>query len=166
MAAGLVKIQDTASREEGYSNKLYTATVYSAGALSGSSEHIVGLPTSAGGWQLTRVSLAAGVNTTHSTAASITATVEKNTDGGTAALSTNPSITDAAGTGREVIDSNDSSGTGLTPAVIDTDNDDFVDSDVVFVTITEAGSGGSDPEDISVTLDFTELQDFDPNPTS
>lgn len=167
MAAGLVKIQDNASREEGYSNKLFVATVKYAGELNGSVEDIIGFPTSAGGWRLTRMSLAAGVNTTHDTSASITATVEKNTDGGTSALDTAPVITNAAGTGRKVIDSNDSNGTGLTKAVPTTTvaNSTFADSDVAFVTLTEAGSGGTDPSDVSVVLEFTEVQDFDPAPT-
>lgn len=168
MAAGLVKQQDNASREEGYSNKQFTATVYNAGTLNGAFEGIIGFPFSAGGWRLTGVKLAVGVNTTHSSSATIGVTIAKNTDGGTTCLATEPAITDSAVGGRIVADSNDADATGVTIAVVHgtTANIDFVDSDVAFLTITEAGTGGTDPSDVSVTLDFTEKQDFDPAPTS
>lgn len=160
MAAGNAKIFST-NDQAGSRLDYFTATVFAAGTLNGSAEGIVGFPPSGGnGWKLVDVILACGVNGTHADA-SLTATVEKNTDGGTSALATAPVIAAAASTGRK---STGIAGTGITAAVVEDDgSENFEDTDVAFVTMSETGSAGTDPSDVSATLVFVRKQDFDPN---
>lgn len=168
MAAGFARV---------YSNDLhnhfdfYSATVSAAGTLNGSVEQIVGFPSSSvggvlagNGWELVSVVVSAGVNTTHTDGA-ITATVEKNTDGGTSALATAPILSDDAGTGRKTTFS---AGTGITVGVVSATeaNRRFADSDVAFVTLSESGSSGTDPSDVAVVLNFKRIQDYDPELTT
>ena len=145
----------------------FVATVGTAGTLNGSVEGMITFPpsgadgvTAGNGWDLVKTDIMAGVNTTHTTTVSITATVEKNTDGGTSALTTAPILLDTAGTGRRTTVS---AGTGITVGVpVDGAAGTFADSDVAFVTLTEAGTGGADPSDVCVRLVFARQQDFDP----
>ncbi len=158
MAAGYATV--ITNDKGGRQNDKFFATVALAGTLNGSTEGIVVLPAATNGWELTDVVLTTGVNTTHTTGVSFTATVEKNTDGGTSALTTNPALLDTAGTGRKTTAT---AGTGITPAVIKTDGSkDFASYDAAFVTISEAGTLGADPSDVAVFLEFTRKQDFDP----
>lgn len=159
MAAGYATVPS--NDKGGLQNDKFRATVAVAGTLNGSSEGIVVLPAADNGWELTDVVLTAGVNTTHTTGTSLTATVEKNTDGGTAALSTNPALLNTAGTGRKTTAT---AGTGITPAVIKSDgSEDFASYDAVVVTLSEAGTGGTDPSDVALFLEFTRKQDYDPS---
>jgi len=160
--------QRLSNDKQGVREDTFSATLYNAGALNGSFEGIVGLPysgadgqTSGNGWELRAVILGAGTNTTHDTTDSITATVEKNSDGGTNALATNPVLDSDAGTGAK---NTASSGDGVTQAVVHGTeaNRQFSDGDMAFVTVTEAGSGGTDPSDVFVTLTFARIQDYDP----
>lgn len=155
--------------QAGIRKEVITFTGYTAGTLNGAAEHIFQLPRSGAqglvagnGWELIDVVLAVGVNTTHDmTTPLISATVEKNTDGGTTALATVPSLDNTAGTGRKTTRT---AGTGIIPAVIHATqaNRRFADDDVAFVTVLEAGSNGTDPSDVSVQLSFARIQDFDP----
>lgn len=168
MAAGAAYIEHT-NDDNGRRRDIFIADVSAAGTLNGSVERIVSLPPSAAdgvsvgnGWELIAVDISVGVNSTW-TDGVITCTVEKNTDGGTSALTTAPSIEDAAGTGRRTTKAG--AATGIVVAVINTAANDFADSDEAFVTLTETGSagGGADPSDVSVRLVFGRVQDFDPN---
>lgn len=161
--------------KEGIVADFITVTVPAVGTVNGSIEGGVLLPFSGSvissaqvpslatgnGWELLNVIVSVGVNTTHTDGA-ITATVEKNTDGGTSALATAPVISDDAGTGFKTTAV---AGTGITAAVVSATeaNRRFADGDVAFVTITETGSGGTDPSDIFCALTFARLQDFNPN---
>lgn len=167
MAAGNAYINT--NDRNGQKRDIFVATVAAAGALNGAVEGIVSLPPSGAdgisagnGWELLKADIAVGVNTTW-TDGVITVSVEKNTDGGTSAFTTAPAIGDGAGTGRRstAVDTTD-----VTAAVIKTDGgEDFADTDVAFVTLSESGSagGGADPSDVSVRLVFGRKQDFDPN---
>ena len=167
MAASYATLQT--NDQPGLRRDLFSATVFTAGTLNGSTEHIVGLPYSdregdgaGNGWELIAVVLSAGVNTTHTdTVPQITATVEKNTDGGTSALATAPVIANTAGTGRRTTGA---AATGITQAVMSATeaNKRFADNDTAFVTITETGGSGTDPSDVSCTLTFARLQNWDP----
>ena len=134
------------------------------GTLNGSTEFGFVLPRdpnngSDASWKLTDVILRVGTNTTHSDGV-ITISVEKNDDGGTSALTTAPAISDDAGTGNR---STKAAATGITLAVVKTDADgEFDEGDLAFVTLTETGSGGTDPSDVFFELEFTRQQDFNP----
>lgn len=154
----------------GTREEVFVATAFTAGTLNGSTEHIVNLPpsgkdavTAGNGWRLKACILDVGVPGTHADA-SLTATVEKNTDGGTSALTTAPVIAAAAGTGARK--TTNAAGTGITLAVISSTEQDFADTDRAFVTITETGSAGTDPADVSVKLVFSRLADFDQDYTT
>lgn len=148
---------------------VFVATISAAGTLNGGVEGIVNFPpsgadgASAGsGWQLVSANVNVGVNTTHDTTSPlISLTVEKNTDGGTSALLTAPSISNAAGTGRKTTESG--AATGIVPAVLSATASAsiFADSDTAFLTLLEAGSNGTDPSDVSGKVVFVRLQDFD-----
>ena len=136
---------------------------FTTATLNGSTEHIWTAP--AGGksysWRLKDIILSVGVNTTHDTAASITVTAEKNTDGGTSALTTAPVITNAAGTG--VASTAEGTVTGITPTVVKTTSDAVFDpGQTCFFTLTEAGSGGTDPSDVSFVAEFERVSNFTP----
>lgn len=161
MAVGLATV--VTSDKAGKQNDKFSATVSIPGTLGASTEAIIMLPAATNGWELSAVVLAAGVNTTHSTGGLVSATVEKNTDGGTSALTTNPSMDDTQ-TGRQT------SANGLagnTAAVIKTDGgEDFASYDTAFVTVTQAGSGGAAALDTSVLVEFTRKADYDPDYTA
>lgn len=164
MAVQTAFVSSTNDRQ-GKREEVFVATAFTAGTLNGSTEHIVNLPpsgkdavTAGNGWRLKKVVLDVGVPGTHADA-SLTATVEKNTDGGTSALTTAPVIAAAAGTGARK--TTNAAGTGITLAVIAAAEQDFADTDRAFVTITETGSAGTDPADVSVKLVFVRLQDWD-----
>lgn len=135
---------------------------FTAGTQNGAVEYIFQLPDFGKGysWKLVDVNISVGVNTTHSSAGLINLTVEKNTDGGTSALTTSPSISDAAGTGRRT--TANGAATGIIAAVIDDDESTFDPGDTAFVTVLEAGSGGTDPSDVSVCLEFQRISNFTP----
>jgi hypothetical protein len=169
MAAGFAKV---------YSNDLHnhfdfhTVTLAAAGTLNGAVEGIYGFPPSSvggvlagNGWELISAVISAGVNTTHTDPGDITATVEKNTDGGESALETAPHLLSTAGTGRRTTFT---AGTGITVGVPDTveANRRFADSDVAFVTLSETGSAGTDPSDVAVVVTFKRIADYDPELTT
>ena len=137
-----------------------------AGTLNGASEFGFVLPQAPNGnnsndydWLLTDVILTAGTNTTHSDGA-ITLSVEHDGDGGTAVADA-PEITDNAGTGAV---STVAAGTGISQFVFDEEDESFYfeAGEQVFVTLSESGSGGTDPSDVFFVLEFTRRQDFDP----
>lgn len=147
----------------------FCISVGAAGALAAAGEAKFVLPPSGAdgisegnGWILAAPPLLdVGVNTTHTTSTPlVSATVEKNTDGGTSCLLTIPQITNAAGTGRKTTAA---TATGITPAVLSATAADytFADGDAVFVTLLETGATGADPEDVSLRLVFKRQADFD-----
>lgn len=112
-------------------------------------------------WKLVAVNISVGTNTTHDTGGLINLTVEKNTDGGTAVLTTSPSISNAAGTGHRT--TTNGAATGIVAAVIKSDGEEIFDpGEIAFVTVTEAGSGGTDPSDVGVMLEFERVSNFTP----
>jgi hypothetical protein len=132
---------------------------FTAGALNGSFEACFVAPW-AGELDDNPVILSVGVNTTHDTAVSITATLEKNGDGGTNMLATNPVLLDTAGVGQ--VDTA-VAGTGVTVSAPSATvaNKQFAKGDLLFVTVTEAGTGGADPSDVAVAVFAHRLQDAD-----
>lgn len=145
---------------------LFVASVDVAGTFTGTAEKIVNFPpsgadgTSAGsGWQLLSANVNAGVNTTHSTATPlISLTVEKNTDGGTSALLTAPSVSNADGTGRVSTEAGDGTPFALSATA---SASVFADSTVAFLTLAETGATGVDPSDVSGKVVFVRIQDTD-----
>lgn len=146
---------------------LITFVIQNAGTLNGAVEYIGALPASGvdgqtlgNGWELVAAEVGALVNTTHDTSASITATVEK-TDGGTSMLATAPVITNASGTGAQ---NSSDGGTGDVRGVPSATqaNKRLADFAGFIITLTEAGSGGTDPDDVYAVVTFKRLQNFDP----
>lgn len=159
-----------------YSNDLHnhkdliTFVAATAGTLNGAAEFVGAVPFSGvdgdaagNGWELESVILGALTNTTHDTAESITATVEK-TDGGTNMLATDPVITSLAGTGART----SLAGTESVAAVVHGTqaNRRLADGAGFIVTYTEAGSGGTDPSDVYVIVTFSRIADYDPELTT
>ena len=142
----------------GYTTQKLVFSGGTPGTLNGATEFGFVLP--AGSWRLTEVTLAAGVNTTHTTSTPlITLSVEKNTDGGTSALTTAPSLDNTAGTGYK---STIATATGIVVGVPKTDADGlFTQGQVAFVTLSETGASGTDPSDVFFNLVFTRDSDFD-----
>lgn len=134
-----------------------------AGTLNGAAEYGFVAP-EAGELDARPIDISVGVNTTHSSSASITASLEKNTDGGTSMLATAPVITDGAGTGFKTTAV---TGTGITQSVRSATqaNHRFAAGDVLFLTLTEAGSGGTDPSDVFFNIRWHPLTDNDPDAT-
>lgn len=132
-----------------------------AGTLNGSTEFVFVAPC-AGELDARPIDISVGTNTTHSSSASITATVEKNGDGGTDMLATAPVITDAAGTGQK---DTATTGTGITQSARSATeaNYTFAAGDIIFVTLTEAGSGGTDPSDVGFVVRWHPLTDNNPS---
>ena len=128
-----------------------------AGTLNGATEF--GFVVPEGTWKVTNVVLSAGTNTTHTSADQIDVTVEKNTDGGTSVLTTTPKLTAEAGTGQR---DTAAAGTGITVAVVDTAENEVSEGDILFATLTEAGSGGTDPSDVFFVIELQRVTDLDP----
>ena len=158
----------------GQKTDTFCITVGPAGALAAAAEAKFVLPPSGAdgisagnGWVMAAPPLLdVGVNTTHTTSTPlVSATVEKNTDGGTSCLATIPQITNAAGTGRKTTAA---TATGITPAVLSATAADytFADGDAVFVTLLETGATGADPEDVVLRLIFKRKADFDQDYTT
>lgn len=107
------------------------------------------------------VVIRAGTNTTHTDGA-ITATLEKNSDGGTSMLATAPVLSDDAGTGSK---STQAAGTGVTLSAPSATlaNKRFEAGDLLFVTLSESGSGGTDPSDVFFAVRWHPLTDNDPD---
>ena len=76
-------------------------------------------------------------------------------------LATDPILLNTAGTGAR---NTAVAGTGVTQAVVDATEADrrLADGAGFIVTVTEAGSGGTDPSDVYAIVTFARLQDFDP----
>lgn len=165
MAASFVQFQS--NDKAGQVRDLISFHISNPGSLNGSVEYIGSLPASGidgrtlgNGWELVAAEVGALVNTTHDNAESITATVEK-TDGGTSMLATAPVITAASGTGPQ----NSSDGgtedvRGVAHAA--EANRRLADYSGFIVTLTEAGSGGTDPSDVYAVVTFARIQNFDP----
>jgi len=141
--------------------------VSNPGTLNGAVEYIGSLPASGvdgqtlgNGWELVAAEVGALVNTTHDTSESITATVEK-TDGGTSMLATAPVITAASGTGAQNSSDGGTEDVRGVPSATEA-NKRLADFGGFIVTLTEAGSGGTDPSDVYAVVTFARLQDFNP----
>lgn len=134
-----------------------------AGTLNGAVEFLFVAP-EAGELDARPLDISAGTNTTHTTTVSITATLEKNGDGGTNMLATAPVLLDTAGTGFRTTAV---AGTGITQSARSATlaNYRFAAGDILFVTLTEAGTGGTDPSDVGVAVRWHPLTDNDPDPT-
>ena len=156
MSAGYRKF--ASNDQDGISTDKFYFSGGTAGSLTGAVEFVHVVPE--GSWEVTNVILSAGTNTTHSTSGLITLQVSDN-DGGNAVLSTAATLADTAGTGAK---NTAAAGTGITQAVVDTDEDDFTEGDLLFVDLSEAGSGGADPADVGYLIELTKIQDFDPAP--
>lgn len=107
--------------------------------------------------------LSVGTNTTHSDG-EITATLEKNGDGGTSMLATAPSILNDAGTGAR---NSAATATGITKSAPSATlaNKRFSKGDMLFVTLSESGSGGTDPSDVAFVILAHRLGDVDVDQT-
>lgn len=162
MAAASAKI--LTNDQQGYKVDRLVFTGGQPATLNGAVEFGFVLPTDPAGssdasWKLKKANIRVGTNTTHSDGV-ITLSIEKNDDGGTSALTTAPAISDDAGTGNR---STKAAATGITEAVVKTDADgEFDEGDLCFVTLSETGSGGTDPSDVFFCIEFERQQNFDP----
>lgn len=107
--------------------------------------------------------LSVGTNGTHADF-DLTATLEKNGDGGTSMLATAPHILNDAGTGFRTTAA---AGTGLTLSAPSATlaNKRFAKGDILFVTLSESGSGGAEVADVGFVLLVHRLGDKDPDQT-